>query len=495
MMDRHLLWRGALLLLILLAFGLRVAGLTAQSFWRDETDALRFSTLPLDALLGNFTRGGWNGPLFYVFLRGWLAIAGKTEFAVRFFSLLWSVLGVALLYRVGREWCAPRIGALAALLMACSPYMIWYAQEAKMYALLCALVLVTLVLYRRVLGGGNWRLWLLVVSLIWIATGTHIMGALLVPLLAVLLWVWQPFAASRWREGALALGVSVLPGLVILPWVFRLLIRGGDIGHTFTPLPAMFSTIVYAFGLGIAPLHIPLAVGVFLFVLLAGTVLWAETDLLSWVQNAVLGRPRPRLAVGRCVLAAWAWILVPVVGLWAITLRVPMFVDRYLIWIGPAFYLLAARGLAQIWRRSAVVSGLCVAALVAFSLGTVWQQSAVPIKSDLRAAAAYVAQRRAPDELLLFHISYTRDAFEYYYGDAAPHADGLATDDDTRWEDLHAELSARVAGYEVIWLVLSEPEMWDARGMNAQWLQEHAAVEERAEFSRVSVIKYRLPPS
>jgi hypothetical protein len=346
-----------------------------------------------------------------------------------------------------------------------------------------------------VLGGGDWRLWLLVVSLIWIATGTHIMGALLVPLLAVLIWVRRTFSAGRWREGALALGVSVLPGLVVLPWAPRVLIRGANIGHTFTPLPAMFSTMVYAFGLGITPFHIPLAVGVFLFVLLAGTFLWPETDLWSWVQDAVLGRPRPSLAGGRSVLAAWAWLVVPVVGLWAISLRIPLFVDRYLIWIGPAFYLLAARGLVQIWRRSAVVSGLCAAALLIFGLGTVWQQSAVPIKSDFRGAAAYVAQRRAPDELLFFHISYTRGVFEYYYGDAGPYGEGVATNDQTRWEDLDADLSARVAGYDVVWLVLSEPEMWDARGMNVQWFQEHASAEERAEFSRVSIVKYRLSPS
>ena len=71
MMDRRLLWRGALLLVILLAFACGSPGLTAQSLWRDEVDALRFSTLRPRRLLRNFTRPGWNGPLYYVLLRGW----------------------------------------------------------------------------------------------------------------------------------------------------------------------------------------------------------------------------------------------------------------------------------------------------------------------------------------------------------------------------------------------------------------------------------------
>ena len=158
-MDRAVLWRGALLMLPLLAFTLCLSGLTAQSLWRDEVDALHFSQAPLSALVDNFSRPGWNGPLYYVLLRVWVALTGRSAFSMRYFSLLSGLLGVAALYRLGRAWSSRLVGYTAALLMACSPYMVWYSQEVKMYALLPTLAVAVLASYGRALAGGHWRWW------------------------------------------------------------------------------------------------------------------------------------------------------------------------------------------------------------------------------------------------------------------------------------------------------------------------------------------------
>ena len=64
---RHTTW--PILALTWLAFALRVGGLTAQSLWRDEVDALRFAMQALPALLEMFRRQGENGPLFFLALR------------------------------------------------------------------------------------------------------------------------------------------------------------------------------------------------------------------------------------------------------------------------------------------------------------------------------------------------------------------------------------------------------------------------------------------
>ena len=81
-----------------LAFLLRVGGLLSQSLWRDEVDALRFSTQALSALLEMFRKPGENGPLFFLALRPWLAVGGSSEFALRFPSALAGTLAVPLLY-------------------------------------------------------------------------------------------------------------------------------------------------------------------------------------------------------------------------------------------------------------------------------------------------------------------------------------------------------------------------------------------------------------
>jgi mannosyltransferase len=495
-MHRESAWHGLLIAVLLLAFAVRIGGLTAQSLWRDEVDALRFSEASLTTMIANFTRPGWNGPLFYVFLRAWVAFAGQSAFALRYLSLCFGVLAVVGTYRIARSWFSAPVPALAALLMATSPYMVWYGQEAKMYALLSVVAIATLYVYDRALREGHWANWVLVLVLTWIAIGVHIMGGLLIPVMIVLFFVWWPAARAQWRQALLALGGLLVPALVALPWVWPLLVRGGDIGHTFVSLLGMLRVMAHAFSRGILPTGQRWPMGLSLFGLLAGTALWMGGQEASSRRRAARSRSRAPdtglwVRVGN-VLALWAWILVPILGLFIISLRVPMFVDRYLIWIGPAFYVLLARGLSQIQRRSMAVFVVCLVPVLWFNGQGIVQQTQTPIKSDFRAAAAYVQERRQLDELVLFHISYIRYTFEYYYGDASPWAEGIPTDASTTAETVDALMRERTAEYDDVWLVLSEPEMWDPRGMTVAWLEGHATVEERAEFPRVTVIHYML---
>ena len=93
----------------------------------------------------------------------------------------------------------------------------------------------------------------------------------------------------------------------------------------------MVRIMLYAFSQGITHFGGTWALAVLVFGMLAGTLL------------------RPG-AQTRQVVSAWIWLVIPVLGLYAISLRVPMFVDRYLIWIGPAIVLVVARGIAELWR-------------------------------------------------------------------------------------------------------------------------------------------------
>jgi uncharacterized membrane protein len=516
-MDRRVFWRGALLFVLLLAFAIRVSGLTAQSMWRDEVDAIQFSQMPLSVMASYFTRPGWNGPLFYLFLRPWIAIAGRTEFGLRYFSSCLSVIAVALLYRLAQTWFSKPVGVLAALLMATSAYMVWYAQELKMYALVCALVLATLLLYHRALRSGDWRIWTLVIVLAWVTAATHIMGSLLVLVIVGLYFAWWPATRTQYRVALVVLGGMALPGILVAPWALPTLIRGGSFGHAFVPLSSMIRTLFHAFSQGITNLAGILPIGVTVFGMVAGTALWTSRDRenVLWRSSQGGGQASAASAVGtktaavvsvlstetpctlaitarRYVVACWVWLVVPVVALYAITLRVPMFVDRYLIWIGPALYLLVARGVEQIWRRSKAVAILLSILLLLFAGWGIWEQASTPIKSDFRSAAAYVRQHRRPDELVLFHISYVRATFEFYYGDVLPFADGIATDENTTAASVDAAMQQRVTGHDTVWLVLSEPEMWDHRGMTVAWLNEHAQQVSRQDFARVAVIQYRL---
>ncbi len=142
----------ALLAIVLFAFALRVYHLNAQPLWRDEVDAIRFSSESLLNLLRMLTRVGHNGPLYFVLLRVWRNLTGDSEFALRYLSVAGGVLMVPLTYKIGRRFKLPSVAALmATLLVATSPYLHWYSQEAKMYTWLAVLILLAVYAYHPVL--------------------------------------------------------------------------------------------------------------------------------------------------------------------------------------------------------------------------------------------------------------------------------------------------------------------------------------------------------
>ena len=48
------------------------------------------------------------------------------------------------------------------------------------------------------------------------------------------------------------------------------------------------------------------------------------------------------------------------------------------------------------------------------------------------------------------------------------------------------------AGYDVVWLLRSEVEMWDRRRLMDEWLDGHGVVVDQADFLGVQVRAFRL---
>ena len=142
--------------LLLIAFAIRVFALGQQSLWFDEGWSWHLASMPLGEMALT-TAGDRSPPLYYALLHGWMALAGQSEFAMRFISVLADVATVALVIALTRLLTRSRSAALAAgVIYALNPFAIWYAQEARQYALVAALCTAsTMFLLREI---GDWRL-------------------------------------------------------------------------------------------------------------------------------------------------------------------------------------------------------------------------------------------------------------------------------------------------------------------------------------------------
>jgi len=452
-----------ILILLVISLGLRVRGLDTQSIWRDEADSLRFASSPAQ-LQEMFLTPGHNAPLYYLALRGWTQLAGGDIISARFFSALWGTLGIALLWAVGRRLIGSRASFLAALIAGTSPYLVWYAQEARTYSVLVAMTLLSFLLYLKAMehgGVGRWAMYLVCAGA---SLYLHVAAVLMLPVHALAGLLLRPKGKEGWRAWGVVTALLLLPAIPLLSWEIRLLLSPFQTGHA----PAGAGEI--AAGLLLAITSGPSG---------QRCLWWALPGLFL----ALIGIASPLLshensAQGDSWRHIWiilAWLLFPIGGLLAVSAIMPLFSERYLIFVAPAFYLLVGLGIRALWKIWRPLAMAGIAAILAINCAGLWVQNTQIIKPDIRGAAAYYAENRQAGDLVLFLIPQNQGAFEHIApGEGARYAGVPYANRAQRMIDVEGELRQVVGDSRRVWLVESEPNLWDSRGLTRQWLADQS---------------------
>ena len=119
----------------LLIFALLILTLDAQSIWWDEGISLHLAGLPWGEILRD-RAANIHPPLYFLILKAWTGLVGRTPFAGRALSALVMTLLPATVHRFLTRRVGARAGRAAALLVALAPPFIIYGQETRAYALL-----------------------------------------------------------------------------------------------------------------------------------------------------------------------------------------------------------------------------------------------------------------------------------------------------------------------------------------------------------------------
>lgn len=214
-------WKMLALLALLVGFAIRLLHLGHDSFWIDEI---------LTAYVTRTGAPGWlaeahvHPPFYYMLVTAMAFLFGEGEFFLRLPSLWAGVLGIALLLQLGRTLQLPWVGFWAAVLLVVSPFHLKYAQEARQYALLLAVSLLTYILLLRACRQGGWPVWLGYGLATAVNLYTHYGAFLVLGTQAVLLAAWGVIQLRNGRYSLLRYPLAVA-GLVLvlyLPWVVHL---------------------------------------------------------------------------------------------------------------------------------------------------------------------------------------------------------------------------------------------------------------------------------
>ena len=205
-------------LAVIAALWLRWSGLDSQSLWLDEGITFwisRFSPKGIWHILQLDT----SNPLYYILLHYWTGWFGASEFSIRALSATFAALSIPIFYQVTRKVVADRTSiVLAMMLYAVSFYQVWYAQEARCYALLVLLSLASVYLLMRCLEKGSLLRLSGLALCITASLYTHNIALFYLPGMAVM-WLVYPAERplrTRMRD---AVVVFSLVTLLYLPWI------------------------------------------------------------------------------------------------------------------------------------------------------------------------------------------------------------------------------------------------------------------------------------
>ncbi len=446
--------RWLMVVVTLAAFGLRAAQLEEQSLWYDETYSVFVAGSTLENGWAILLADGVHPPLYYGLLKATMALWGDTEFALRISSAMLGALAVPLIYQAGRRWIGARAGIFAALLIAVSPFHVWYSQEARMYALVVPIALGVMLLFERLLTAATRRRRAGFTGLSAVAYVTHYF-MLFLPLVQFI------YLATHLRRHTRTLRSWVVMQLVaalpLLVWIVALARREGQhFGIGWIPAPGvadlLYTLMNFSTGYATSP----------------STFHWL--GLAAFLTLAVLGlRSRWEMADARAVVGLWAFF--PLVLVLLMSFQRPLYVDRFFIFSLPAFLLLVAAGVHSMRGRAAAATAIGALSL---SIVGVFQFAFNPIivKEDWRGAAKYLDRAQA-DEAIVARVAQGVVPLSYYYDGSLP-LEAMEVNRDV------TPLAELATGHGGLWLVY-----WNA-SRDAHWLAPRQPFDPASETDPVA---------
>lgn len=421
----------AMIVVLLLAFGLRLYHLDYQSLEGDEGISLQRSSQPFGQMMERMPVE--HVPGYFILLFGWLRLGGDEDFALRYLSVLPSVLAVALVYRWAASMGRPTTGLIAALLLATNSFQIWYAQQARMYGWLLATSLLSFWALWRIVSEmrqgderrkATRRWWLSDLIYIIATTATvylHYFGFLMPIAQTLFMAIWQ-IRTRPWRDSWRITQRWAIDGAIIfilfLPWLRNAIAFLSFQGWRPPLDPGQVPwTMHAAYTVGF-PMPEPWQTWLpWLYLLLAvfGLIVWWRQNRMAWLLLTTA-------------------IFVPFILIFIAVLRNPDFHERYSMFLsGPWLILIAAgfgiaaplgsetAGSRRKWNAGTIV-GVSLAALLVVGLaGLNWLAlkrlyfDASIQKADYRGAAQRIYNHEAPGDVVLVDGPNPELVFDHYY--------------------------------------------------------------------------------
>ena len=416
-------------LCILLAFARLTYDLDTKTIWWDESLSLQRAEQGwTDLLAGKLVlrdsereRITWDQhpAAFYVALGMLLRASGDSPFVLRFISLFAASLVVPAVWGFARfltskKLVPPGTAVWATALASLNPFILWYGQEARPYALwMLASLLALWSLWEwvdswvfakgRFSHNGRWAA--LYFAVLLLSLGTHFYSIMMLPIHGLLVSVYLLRVDRKFAVEVMTF-VLVLTGTLVF-LVYRFIMSQPGAGTNFAPVSiwSVGQDLVHAFGTGLSN----------------------RRDQIGWLDALIFtlgaygifhavrsqeGRRNQGWFLGLC-------ILLPVAALFALSFIQPNYMAaRHHAQLIGVFLVLVASGLAALSAHSQRATLVCGLLLLGGTTYSSWQYYEFPYYSkapDYELVGQILEDQIRAGDLVVFKGPNSWRLFRYYF--------------------------------------------------------------------------------
>ena len=397
-----------LLIIPLFSLILYTSAINEESIWHDEWCTVNVIEQPdFLSFFQEMIETENNPPVYYFLLRLWTFNGRYTgPVHIRLLSSVFAVLTVALVFVLGKKLFCDSIAITASFLTALSPFIFWYAQEARNVSLTAFVsILCVTVFYYYVSSGGKRKFFVWAVLTMTLGVYTHYFLFFFMP--AQLLFCFYVDKRKMFPQWCIGL---FLVCLAFSFWIPGLIAQTKDFHSDWLGAPKfdLFWHIIRNFSSGLVHKHKNCALII--------TVLFCILFVIgvTGIPHRIINKRSDRqMTQARKFILTFFFIpiLIPVI----ISFFKPIVFQgqRYLIYVLPLFLLIIAYGIYSLKNIKVIAFVLVLIFCLNFvSLNDLF---CIRQKRQWRAVACAIKRLSKPGDAV-FSVDYTYGKILTYYG-------------------------------------------------------------------------------
>jgi 4-amino-4-deoxy-L-arabinose transferase-like glycosyltransferase len=375
--------------LVLLGAILRIWNLGAESLWQDESWTWGLIQGNPRDLIHRLIHFDAHPPFYFLLVQAW-SIFGMSDTWIRLLSAVFGVASLPAMNRLVSRMGGSTAGLVATALLTVSPYHVYYSREARSYALLFLLCIVSLDLLLDLLASPSRKKWIAFAVVTTLLPLTHYMGAFFIAAEVAAVGLLHRERPGFLKEFILA---SAGAFALFLPWLPTAFLHVTTVGAGFwLSFPTLSGLTFSMCSLVVSPFF------------MGNLGYWLAAGFYGLALGSVR-RPRE--------IALAAVLILPPAGELLVSLQRPLFYTQTFQYILIPLFALCAIGLARLPGPRCIMA---LALLLAAMIPGLVRTETLRAKEDWRGAVAWIDASIGAGDRVVVQPGFSGIGIERYAG-------------------------------------------------------------------------------